>query len=279
MSTPQLLSRWCGSSANASLSQTGGVDSMRDPVQYARFSDERSRPFYNLLERVPQGDFRRIVDLGCGSGELTRALAERWPQARVVGLDSSPQMLDKAWQHQIPGRLDFRLGDVNEYAEPADLLFSNATLQWLDDHPRLFPRLAGLLNPGGVLAVQMPFSHVQRSHELLEETVRSGPWAAKLQEWHRFRVQPLTWYVELMLGLGYEVDAWETTYYFVLQGEDPVLEWVKGTSLQPILGLLDEAERKQFLTQYAAVLREAYPPAGRGTVYPFRRIFFVARRP
>ncbi len=251
---------------------------MRDPVQYARFSDQRSRPFFNLLERVPQSDFRRIVDLGCGSGELTVSLAQRWPEASVLGLDNSAQMLDKAWQHQMPGRLEFRNGDIVDYAEPADLIFANAALQWVDDHATIFPRLVGLLNPGGVLAVQMPFSHVQRSHELLEETVRTGPWAENLQAWHRFRVEPLASYVEQMLALGCEVDAWETTYYFVLQGENPVLEWVKGTSLQPILTLLDAGEREQFTAQYAAKLREAYPPTSYGTIYPFRRIFFVARR-
>ncbi len=251
---------------------------MRDPVQYARFSDQRSRPFFNLLERVPQGDFRRIVDLGCGSGELTVSLAERWPQASVLGLDNSAQMLEKAWQHQMPGRLEFLNGDIVDYAEPADLIFANAALQWVDDHTTIFPRLVELLNPGGVLAVQMPFSHVQRSHELLEETVRTGPWATRLEAWHRFRVEPLASYVEQMLELGCEIDAWETTYYFVLQGENPVLEWVKGTSLQPILTLLDTSEREQFTAQYAGKLRDAYPPTSHGTVYPFRRIFFVARR-
>ena len=250
---------------------------MRDPAQYARFSDQRSRPFFELLQRVPQGDFRRIVELGCGSGELTVSLAERWPEAQVLGLDNSAQMLDKAWQHQIPGRLEFRNGDITDYDEPADLIFTNAALQWLDNHQMLFPHLTRLLNPGGVLAVQMPYSHVQPSHRLLEDTVRNGPWAKKLEAWHRFRVEPLITYVTLMMGLGCEVDAWETTYHFILQGQDPVLEWVKGTSLQPILTLLDEGERGQLTAEYAAKLREAYPPAAVGTVYPFQRIFFIAR--
>jgi trans-aconitate 2-methyltransferase len=251
---------------------------VRDPVQYARFSDERSRPFFNLLERIPQGEFQSIVDLGCGSGELTLALAERWPDAKVIGLDYSPQMLARSGDHAIPGRLAFVEGKVEDYDEPRDLIFSNATLQWGGDHPKLFPRLASLVNPGGVFAVQMPFSHVQRSHELIEETARNGSWQAKLAHWQRFQVQPLSWYVELLMGLGFSVDAWETTYYFVLQGQDPILEWVKGTSLQPILTLLDEPERGEFTSIYASKLREAYPPTPQGTIYPFRRIFFVATR-
>ncbi len=252
---------------------------LRDPAQYARFSDERSRPFFALLDRISaQLPLRRIVDLGCGTGALTRALADRWPAARVTGLDNSPQMLARAYDQTLPDRLDFVEGDIDAYADAADLIFANAALQWVDDHAALFPRLAGLVKPGGVLAVQMPFSHVLPSHTLLEETVRSGPWAEKLAHWHRFEVQPLTWYVELLLGLGFSVDAWETTYHFVLPGADPVLEWVKGTSLQPILALLDDGEREAFSSVYAAKLRAAYPPTRHGTVYPFRRIFFVAGR-
>ncbi len=252
---------------------------MRDPEQYARFRDQRSRPFFNLLDRIPaELPFESIVDLGCGSGELTRALAERWPKAHVLGLDYSPQMLARSGEYAIEGRLSFVEAKVEDYDTPTDLIFANATLQWVDDHDTLFPRLAGLVNPGGAFAVQMPFSQVLRSHELLEETARTGPWATKLASWRRFQVRPLSWYVELLMGRGFSVDAWETTYYFVLQGEDPVLEWVKGTSLQPILNLLDDAERAEFASRYAAALREAYPPTPQGTIYPFRRLFFVASR-
>jgi trans-aconitate 2-methyltransferase len=252
---------------------------VQDPAQYARFSDERSRPFFSLLERVPRDiSFKRIVDLGCGSGELTRAIADRWPDAQVLGLDNSPQMLARSGDYVLPGRLEFVEGAIEAYAEPADLIFSNAALQWVGNHSELFPRLADLVKPGGVLAVQMPFSHVQRSHELMEEAARNGPWRDKLAHWRRFEVQPLTWYVELMTSLGFAVDAWHTTYYFVLQSENPVLEWVKGTSLQPILNLLEDAERADFLSQYATRLRDAYPATAHGTVYPFQRIFFVAHR-
>jgi trans-aconitate 2-methyltransferase len=187
-------------------------------------------------------------------------------------------MLAKSGDYAIPGRLEFVEQTVESYDTPTDLIYANATLQWVNDHATVFPKLASLVNPGGVFAVQMPFSHVQPSHLLLEETTRNGPWAAKLADWQRFQVQPLSWYIEMLMGLGFEVDAWETTYYFVLQGEDPVLEWVKGTSLQPILNRLADEERPEFTKQYAAKLRETYPPTPQGTIYPFQRIFFVASR-
>jgi trans-aconitate 2-methyltransferase len=252
---------------------------LRDPDQYARFADQRSRPFFTLLERIPEDlGPRRIVDLGCGSGELTQVIAQRWPAAKVLGLDNSPQMLTRALESEVSSNLNFIPGDIKDYSQPADMIFSNAALQWVDGHAELFPRLAGLINPGGIFAVQMPYSHVQRSHELIEETVRTGPWAAKLTDWHRFRVQPLEWYVELMLGLGFEVDAWETTYHFVLKGENPIFEWVKGTSLQPILTVLDDVESAEFISAYSTKLRDAYRQTPSGTIYPFNRIFFVARR-
>jgi trans-aconitate 2-methyltransferase len=252
---------------------------MRDPNQYARFADERSLPFFTLLSRVPNGDYRDIVDLGCGNGSLTKAIAERWPEARVIGLDNSPQMLAGAASYCIEGRLDFVEGDIAAYDTSADLVFSNAALQWLEGHERLFPRLAALVRPGGAFAVQMPSNFEAPSHLLLEETARNGPWASKLKEWRLQSVQPLSWYVELLLGLGLGVDAWETTYYFVLQGEDPVMEWVKGTQMQPILALLTEAEQRSFCAAYAQRLRRAYPPSSAGTVFPFKRIFFVAAKP
>jgi trans-aconitate 2-methyltransferase len=161
---------------------------------------------------------------------------------------------------------------------PVDLIFTNAALQWLDHHETLFPRLAGLVKPGGVFACQMPSSFHQPSHLLIEETARNGPWAPKLTGWRKLEVKPLSWYGDLLLSLGLSVDAWETTYHFVLQSDDPVFEWVKGTSLQPVLNLLDENESAAFCAEYAAKLRKAYPAHEYGTVYPFTRIFFVASR-
>jgi trans-aconitate 2-methyltransferase len=251
-----------------------------DPQQYALYSDERSRPFFELLARVPEGDYRSIVDLGCGPGTLTMSLTQRWPQARVLGVDSSPQMLTEAAAVAIPGRLDFRLEDIAAFDEEQDLLYSNAALQWLGEHESLLTRLAGLVNPRGCLAVQMPSNFYARSHALLTETATDGPWAAKLAKgWRPLSVHDLDWYVRLLLSLGFRVDAWETEYHFVLQGDDPVLEWVKGTALRPVLALLDSDQAKSFTGEYARRLREAYPKEAHGTVFPFKRIFMVAKRP
>ena len=250
---------------------------MRDPNQYALFSDERQRPFFALLDRVPDLPYKEVVDLGCGGGELTVSIANKFPKAHVVGLDNSPQMLAGASKHARPG-LEFELGDIAKYDRPADLIFTNAALQWLTDHGTLFPQLAKLVNPGGVFAVQMPANFTQPSHTLLEETARTGPWASKLTSWRLQFVNPLEYYVEMLMGMGFAVDAWETRYFFVLQGEDPVMQWIKGTSLQPILNLLDAQEQQDFCTAYATALREFYPPTDNGTVFPFKRIFWVARR-
>lgn len=250
-----------------------------DPKQYALYADERSRPFFELLARVPDRDYKSIVDLGCGPGSLTRSLAERWPDARVLGLDSSPQMLADAEALRDDGRLEFRLGDIAEFAEPQDLVYSNAALQWLGGHESLIPHLAALVHPGGCFAVQMPSNFYARSHALLTEIAREGPWAPKLADgWRPLAVNELDWYVRLLLSLGFRVDAWETEYYFVLQGDDPVLEWVKGTALRPVLALLDQGEAAGFTAEYARRLREAYPPQPYGTVFPFKRIFMVATR-
>jgi trans-aconitate 2-methyltransferase len=251
---------------------------MRDPNQYARFSDERSRPFFNLLERVPDRPFREIVDLGCGSGVLTQALSDRWQEAHVVGLDASPEMLAASEKFARPGRLEFVLGDIAAYDKSTDLIFTNAALQWLPDHETLLPRLAALVKPGGVFACQLPSTFTEPSHRHMTETARNGPWAPKLADWQQLAVMPIEWYLEQLLTLGFTVDAWETTYQFILSGEDPVYEWVKGTSLQPILSRLDEGEREAFRDAYSARLRDAYPTREYGTIYPFRRLFFVASR-
>jgi trans-aconitate 2-methyltransferase len=252
---------------------------MRDPTQYALFSDERSRPFFTLLSRVPALPYREIVDLGCGSGELTKHIAQRFPDAHVTGVDISPQMLERSSEYAEPGRLDFVQGDIAAYDQPSDLVFSNAALQWLEGHDALFPRLAALVKHGGVLAVQMPDNFHEPSHTLIEQTARRGPWASKLAGYKTLGVQPLRFYLDILLGLGLQVEAWSTTYQFILQGEDAVLEWMKGTTLQPIFALLDEDAKRDFLAAYGAALREQYPRTPHGTFFPFRRMFFIASRP
>jgi trans-aconitate 2-methyltransferase len=265
-------------SAHAAIREEIPMNSW-DPHQYAAFNAERSRPFFDLLGRIPDRGYARIIDLGCGSGELTRILAERWPAAKVTGVDSSPEMLASAEAYAIPGRLDFARGDIASFAEPADLLFSNAALQWVADHETLVPRLASLVRPGGCFAAQIPTNFEGPSHRILAELAREGPWAPKLANgWRADPVRRPGFYVRALWELGFKVDAWETEYQQVLQGEDAVLEWTRGTGLRPVLALLDEQEAAGYTDAYRQRLREAYPSTPYGTLFPFRRAFWVATR-
>jgi trans-aconitate 2-methyltransferase len=253
-----------------------------DPGQYARFSDHRARPLRELLARVPLDSVHRAADLGCGTGEHTRLLCERWPGAEVVGVDNSAEMLSRSDRWAIPGRLRFERGDLAtwEPAAPLDLLFSNAVLHWAPDHARLVPRLARRVAPGGALAVQMPGNFGAPSHRLAVEVAGSDRWREPLGDLAErpMAVDPPEAYARLLLDLGFAVDAWETTYLQVLAGEDPVLEWMKGTYLRPFLERLDAASRLGFLDELGSRLRLAYPPTGGTTLFPFRRIFFVGVR-
>ena len=257
-----------------------------DPAQYARFRDHRLRPALELLDRIPITDPSLVYDLGCGSGAVTRIIAERFPGARVVGLDSSPEMLARA--RAAPGRIEWVRGDITEW-EPErapDLIFSNAVLHWLEDHPGLFPRLLGALAPGGCLAVQMPLSHAQPSHTLMCETLANGGVdgsplgneavaAAAARDW----VLDSGAYYDLLAPVAAALDIWETEYLHRLAGEDAVLEWVKATGLRPVLNGLTGADLARFLEVYRERLREAYPRRSDGcTVYPFPRLFLVATR-
>jgi trans-aconitate 2-methyltransferase len=233
---------------------------------------------------VPLTDPRVVFDLGCGAGQLTRLIANRWPNAAVTGVDNSPDMLSEAGRE--PSTVRWRQADIRTWSptEPADLIYSNATLQWLDDHCQLFPRLVSFLNPGGCLAVQMPLSWDLPSHRLMRDTLANGgPGGTPLgseqlrKSAARNWVEPASVYYDLLAPLARMVDLWETEYHQVLQGDDPVLEWVKGTGLRPILNGLDEHERQLFVAEYSRRLRETYPSrAGGRTVYPFRRLFILA---
>jgi trans-aconitate 2-methyltransferase len=256
---------------------------MWDPQQYLKFSQERARPFFDLLSQVKRESVRHAVDLGCGPGELTHVLAERqsWPAAHFIGVDNSPEMLEKARLLTIVGRLTFQLGEIATWkgSVPLDLIVSNAALHWVPDHARLLSALADLLAPGGTIAVQMPSRFQTPAQQAIDETVRQPRWAAL--EGVGLRpdcVKPIAWYVERLHDLAFEVNAWETTYVHVLSGTDPVLEWLKGTALRPLLNRLDNAAKDEFLAELSGRLRLAYPVAGDHTLFPFPRIFFVATR-
>ena len=248
--------------------------------QYLKFASERTRPALDLMARVPLADPGTVYDLGCGAGNVTALLAERWPRARIVGVDSSPQMLAKA--RTVSDAIEWREGDITTWTPPApaDLLFTNAALQWLDDHEDLFPRLMSLVRPGGVLAVQMPRNHREPALAAISELALNGPWAAQLEP--VLRPSPVAEpevYYEHLAPYSERLEVWETIYHQVLEGENPVVEFTRGTALRPVLNTLDEPAQERFLALYAERMAVAYPrrPDGR-TLYPFRRLFLVAVR-
>ena len=254
-----------------------------DPEQYLRFADARGRPFSDLLTRVDASSPAYVVDLGCGPGNLTAGLLERWPDADVVGVDSSPEMVEQATRdHARPG-LSFELGDVRTWssARPVDVLTCNATFQWVPGHLDLLPRLWDTVAPGGWFAFQVPANFDQPNHTELAALRTSRRWSAVLGNVPIAvprSEEPVT-YLRLMSELGARVLAWETTYHQALQGEDPVVEWMKGTGLRPVLAALDDAQRAEFLAEYGGRMRAAYPRQAFGTVLPYRRIFLVAQKP
>ncbi|MGA8045904.1 MAG: methyltransferase domain-containing protein [Dermatophilaceae bacterium] len=264
------------------------VEASWDPALYARFGDERGRPFRDLLARVGATEPAVVVDLGCGNGPLTLSLLRRWPRAEVIGLDASPEMLEAARGLDTDGSVRWVQADLREWDPSAldaapDVVVSNATLQWVPGHPDLITRVVSALAPGGWFAMQVPDNFGAPSHVLMRETAAAHRRAADLlPAVSRLAVERPESYLEVLAGPACEVDVWSTTYLHVLdpagEVEDPVLEWVRGTGLRPVLAVLtDPAEREDFLTDYRARLREAYPRTAAGVVMPFRRTFAVAR--
>ena len=252
-----------------------------DPTQYGRFAAERDRPFFDLTSRIDATP-RHVVDLGCGQGHLTATLATRWPDAVVEGIDSSEEMIADAGE--VPG-VTLSVADIASWqpASDVDVVVSNAALQWIPEHQQLMEQWASGLPSGGWLAVQVPGNFNSPSHVLMRELAAQPPWATSLDGVqsvvrHNLSVGTPQSYAEVLLDAGLTADVWETTYLHVLQGADPVLEWIRGTGLRPILAALAPPEADEFATKLAAELREAYPPGPHGTVFPFRRIFVVGRR-
>lgn len=256
---------------------------MWDPDQYLRYASERGRPFFDLLSRVQAVDPSLVADLGCGPGNLTEAMAGRWPSADVLGVDNSPEMIAAA--QAGPGRharVSFELGDVREWAprRPVDVIVSNAVLQWVPDHLAVVARWPGMLAPGGWLAFQLPGNFDQPTHAILLDLARSDRWRPHLADLKLNRqARDPREYLDLLAGAGCAVDAWETTYLHVLRGPDPVVDWYRGSGLRPVLSALTDEKAAEFIAEYGVRVREAYPAAPYGTVLPFRRVFVVARRP
>ncbi|RZU49027.1 trans-aconitate 2-methyltransferase [Krasilnikovia cinnamomea] len=257
---------------------------MWDPAVYRRFGAERSRPFADLLARVAAEAPRAVVDLGCGSGELTATLAQRWPSARVTGLDSSPEMIERAVALGAPA--DFRVADVRAWrpGPDDDVVISNAVLQWVPGHDDLLRRWVRELPPGAWLAVQVPGNFDAPSHRALREVARSTPWADRLGGLLREApVDDAPGYARVLTDAGATVDAWETTYVHLLPADPaaahPVLRWMEGTALRPVRAALDDAAWQEFRAALGERLAAAYPARGGLVAFPFRRVFAVATTP
>lgn len=251
-----------------------------DPQQYLSFSDHRLRPAIDLLGRIPLATPGRVYDLGCGAGNVSTVLRQRWPEADITGFDSSPQMLERA--REAEPSVTFELADLSDWqpAQTPDLIYSNAALHWLPDHDELFPRLFAGLDSGGVLAVQMPRNFSAPSHTNIEATINDGPWRDRLLPmWRAAPVAEPAVYHRLLAAGAASLDIFEVDYLQCLSGDDPVKEWTKGTWLKPFLEALPPGESEAFEEAYAARLRLAYPmEAEGGTLFPFRRLFIVAVR-
>lgn len=250
-----------------------------NPQQYLKFSGHRLRPAVDLLMRVPDVSVRHAADLGAGAGNVTRLIKERWPDATVTGVEGSAEMVaagqkaapEVEWQHQ----------DLASWhpAQRYDLIYTNAALHWLPDHAKLFPALMDKVEPGGILAVQMPRNFEAPSHLLIAETALNGPWRSKVEHLVTPPVREPGFYHSLLVPESETIDIWETEYLQVLQGDNPVKEWTKGTWLTRYLDVLKGEEAAAFEAAYSERVAKAYPLNAFGqTLFPFRRLFIVAQR-
>ncbi len=249
------------------------------PSTYLKFEDERTRPARDLLAQVPVAAPRRIVDMGCGPGNSTELLVDRFGGAGVIGLDSSPSMLAEA-RKRLPGTR-FAEADARSWVPEAgtDVVFANAIYQWIPDHLTQLPKVVAALPEGGVLAVQMPDNMAEPSHVLMRQVAADGPWAERLQRAARLPLPPVRTYYDALRPVSRRLDIWHTIYNHVLDGPEAIVEWVKGTGLRPFIDPLESAAREAFLAGYLARIAEAYPPGADGKVLlRFPRLFIVAVR-
>jgi trans-aconitate 2-methyltransferase len=250
--------------------------------QYVAFEDERTRPVRDLLAALPPIAATHVVDLGCGPGNSTEVLSARFPQAHVLGMDSSEDMVAAA-RKRLPN-ISFEVADINTWQPggPFDVILANAVFQWVPDHASVFPRLIDRLAQGGALAIQMPDNLQEPAHRLMRETALEGPWSLKLARAaeSRTHLDDANWYYELLRPLSSRVDMWRTTYYHILTGgAAAVVEWFKGSGLRPFVQPLNESERAAYLERYTASIAKAYPAQSDGSVLlPFPRLFLVAIR-
>ena len=276
-----------------------------NPGQYLKFGDERTRPCRELASRIDVSPVRTVIDLGCGPGNSTRILKSLWPDAQITGLDSSRDMIQAAQAAMPEDR--WVVGSISEWATGAaeratgvtaqatsvteqdtgvdgqfDVVFSNAAMQWVEDHETVYPELLDRVAPGGALAIQVPGNHDGPQHRLMREIAASAEWrdafgSRKVREWH---VHDLDFYYDVLTSRSARLDLWETVYMHVMADPEAIVEWYKGTGLRPFLEALeDEADRERFCAEYLEGLRGVYPvrPDGR-VLFPFHRLFLVAHK-
>jgi trans-aconitate 2-methyltransferase len=252
-----------------------------NPGAYLTYASERTQPFIDLLTHVGAPGVRSIVDLGCGPGNGMPILRAMWPDAWITGVDSSAEMIERAESTTQDDRISYVQADIRGLSleGTADLVVSNAALQWLPDHREVLPDILNLIAPGGTLAVQIPGNFSAPSHQLLADLAAREPYASHIDP--GTLLQPTAELVDYMHDLarpGVDIEAWETRYHHILQGEDPVFTWISAAAARPVLSALPEPIKSQFVEEYKAALREAYPRAEMGTILPFRRLFFIARK-
>jgi trans-aconitate 2-methyltransferase len=259
-----------------------------NPAQYLKFDKQRTQPALDLLARVPaglgghRGAGLRITDLGCGPGTITRVLHERWPKAYLTGVDGSGEMLSVARATDELRGVEWHEADITKWTpvDPPHLIFSNAVFHWLDHHDEILPRLLGSLADGGVLAVQMAANHAAPSHTAIFDLAESRPWARQLEPLVRRRplAEPEAYY-DMLAAAANTLEIWTTEYLYLLEGENPIVEWVKGSVLKPFLDALNSDQQIAFLEQYDNAVRAAYPQQSDGrTLFPFRRFFVLCVR-
>jgi trans-aconitate 2-methyltransferase len=255
---------------------------MRDwnPTLYTRFEDERTRPAAELLARVALQSAERVFDLGCGPGNSTELLVRRFPSAAVVGTDNSPAMLEAA-RARLP-HARFELSDIASWhSDCADLIYANASLQWLPGHETLLPRLFDMLVPGGVLAVQMPDNLDEPSHRLMRETAADLRWAGLIGDAAtvRARILSVDEYHDLLVPAATSVDIWRTTYHHRMGSPADIVQWLRGTGLKPFVDALPAPLQAEFLAEYETRIAQAYPVRADGSrLLAFPRLFIVAQR-
>jgi trans-aconitate 2-methyltransferase len=249
------------------------------PATYLKFEDERTRAAVDLLARAPLEAARRVVDVGCGPGNSTELLAARYPRADVLGIDNSPAMLEAA-RRRLP-KARFEAADAASWIpDPdVDLVFANATYQWVPGHLAQLPRVLAAMKPGAVLAVQMPDNLTEPTHRLMIETANDGSWAARLTHASRAPLPPAGAYYDALAPLATRLDIWRTAYQHPLADADAIVEFVRSTGLRPFLDALMADEREAFVAAYTSRIADAYPSRADGRVLlAFPRLFFVARR-